>query len=73
MGAPENSSKELKDAALLENQSQQVRVEWIDVAKGLGIILVILGHTHALFRPYIYSFHMPLVFYYQVFLRIIPV
>ena len=41
------------------------RIEWIDCAKGLGILLVILGHTwgipHWLYCL-IYSFHMPLFF-----------
>lgn len=44
-----------------ENQ----RIDWIDIAKGIGIILVVLGHcvvktdfTH----KFIFSFHMPLFF-----------
>lgn len=40
------------------------RIEWIDVAKGIGIILVIMGHTIALrYSKWIYSFHMPLFFF----------
>jgi acyltransferase len=34
----------------------------IDAAKGIGIILVVLGHTPGLpviLKEYIYSFHMP--------------
>lgn len=40
------------------------RVDWIDVAKGIGMILVIMGHTIQLdvVRP-IYAFHMPLFFF----------
>lgn len=39
------------------------RVGWIDVAKGIGIILVIFGHTFALSKIFvIYTFHMPLFF-----------
>lgn len=39
------------------------RIEWIDISKGIGIILVIMGHTIALCYSYpIYSFHMPLFF-----------
>lgn len=39
------------------------RVEWIDIAKGIGIMLVILGHTIALkYSSIIYTFHMPLFF-----------
>ncbi|MFW2488462.1 acyltransferase family protein [Clostridium chromiireducens] len=37
---------------------------FIDLAKGFGILLVILGHTHHIpFQGYIYSFHMPLFFF----------
>lgn len=50
------------------------RVEWIDVAKGLGMLLVILGHTMTTpirnsssicYSIYIgvYFFHMPFMFY----------
>ena len=39
------------------------RIEWIDVAKGIGIILVIMGHTFALkYSQVLYTFHMPLFF-----------
>jgi fucose 4-O-acetylase-like acetyltransferase len=44
------------------------RVEYIDIAKGIGILLVALAHADvSLFSPYlhrlIYSFHMPLFFF----------
>ncbi len=41
------------------------RIDWIDMLKGLGIILVVFGHTaHAkdTIRILIYSFHMPMFF-----------
>lgn len=41
------------------------RIAWIDMSKGIGIILVMIGHmetTEAL-RTYIFSFHMPLFFF----------
>lgn len=39
------------------------RIEWIDVAKGIGIILVIAGHTFQLsWSGPIYAFHLPLFF-----------
>lgn len=40
------------------------RIEWIDVAKGLLTILVVLGHTTAgsLLSTIIYSFHMAAFF-----------
>lgn len=47
------------------------RVEYIDAAKGIGIILVIFGHLLSLDSPLssiIYSFHMPFFFWYLAFL-----
>lgn len=46
------------------------RVHWIDVLKGIGIFLVIMGHTikDTYVYNWIYSFHMPLFFSYQAFL-----
>jgi fucose 4-O-acetylase-like acetyltransferase len=47
--------------------SQSVQVQWIDIAKGIGIILVVIGHfiNNKYFgglKEYIYWFHMPLFF-----------
>jgi acyltransferase len=41
------------------------RTAWIDIARGIGIIFVIYGHTlgAAGFRYLIYAFHMPLFFF----------
>lgn len=43
------------------------RIIWIDISKGLGIILVVLGHTSLskisqISYDWIYSFHMPLFY-----------
>ena len=41
------------------------REDWIDIAKGIGILLVIIGHSSGrpmVLRQFIYSFHMPLFF-----------
>ena len=40
------------------------RNQWVDVAKGIAIILMILGHAAIpnSFSRFIYSFHMPLFF-----------
>lgn len=39
------------------------RIEALDIAKGVGIILVIIGHMSSSYlRDWIYSFHMPLFF-----------
>lgn len=44
--------------------TRSTRLEWVDAAKGLGIILVIVAHvwTRGPVRDFIYSFHMPLFF-----------
>ena len=42
------------------------RIQWIDVAKGIGILAVVLGHSLQMGSfPYriIYAFHMPLFFF----------
>lgn len=45
-------------------KKEDLRMEWIDISKGLGIILVIFGHIHSgKVRELIYSFHMPLFFF----------
>lgn len=55
--------EKLVDAELIK-----VRDESIDIAKGIGIILMIVGHCSFCFVDYpwvirgIYSFHMPLFF-----------
>ena len=40
------------------------RLKWLDIAKGLGIILMVLGHTSIpkFASDFIWSFHMPLFF-----------
>ena len=41
------------------------RENWIDIAKGIGILLVIIGHSSErpmVLKQFIYSFHMPLFF-----------
>lgn len=40
------------------------RLEWLDAAKGLGIVLVVIGHvwTRGAVRDTIYAFHMPFFF-----------
>jgi acyltransferase len=47
------------------------RLKYIDVAKGIGIILVLIGHilpTNSIVFKIIYSFHMPLFFIISGFL-----
>jgi fucose 4-O-acetylase-like acetyltransferase len=46
------------------------RLDWLDAAKGLGILLVMLGHTDipSQLKTYIYTFHMPLFFFLSGYL-----
>jgi fucose 4-O-acetylase-like acetyltransferase len=53
-----------------------LRLHYIDIAKGIGIILVVVGHTSTplYLHNIIYQFHMPLFFilsglflFYQVY------
>jgi len=48
------------------NYDKQSRELWLDTAKGIGIILVVLGHLCGGYLPllvkWIFSFHMPLFF-----------
>jgi fucose 4-O-acetylase-like acetyltransferase len=47
------------------------RINWMDIAKGLGIVLVIIGHTgssSSSLTTYIFSFHMPLFFFISGYL-----
>lgn len=39
------------------------RLDWVDKAKGIGILLVIYGHNYPFAESYIYGFHMPLFFF----------
>ena len=47
------------------NLAKNNRVQWVDICKGYGILLVVLGHTLRtdLSLVYIYGFHMPLFFF----------
>lgn len=40
------------------------RIHWIDVSRGIAMVLVVLGHIGMKnsFTQWIYSFHMPLFF-----------
>lgn len=65
------------DAALAAGSTSRARAEWVDVAKGMGIVLVVFGHAvdgvlaariadpaggWATSYFAVYSFHMPLFF-----------
>lgn len=42
----------------------QNRNRWLDIAKGIAIILMVAGHTPipSVMSHFIYAFHMPLFF-----------
>ena len=48
----------------MNTQNLSKRLPWIDVLKGIGIILVVIGHVYSGTTIYnwLYSFHMPLFF-----------
>jgi uncharacterized membrane protein YcfT len=52
--------------AMLESARDELRPEriaWIDVARGIGILLVVLGHLESgLSNRVIYAFHIPFFF-----------
>lgn len=50
---------------MVETGATSKRIEWVDVAKGVAIVLVALGHQVPLPSPiktWIFSFHIPLFF-----------
>lgn len=59
----EVSTKNIQKKKFLENKK---RIDYFDIAKGIGILLMIIGHMdlkkYPLINHFIYSFHMPLFF-----------
>lgn len=55
---------------LTTNEINKTRIEWIDIAKGIGIFLMVIGHTSIpkIGSHWIYSFHMPLFFFLSGYL-----
>ena len=50
---------------------KHMRYGYIDILKGIGVVLMILGHMHFcddIFNKYIFGFHMPLFFIISGFL-----
>lgn len=48
-----------------ESTTSYKRIQWVDIAKSIGLLLMILGHGKLLnldAKQFIYSFHMPLFF-----------
>lgn len=65
----------MADIKLITKGSDTVRIKWVDRAKGIGIVLVVIGHIlgdqHVLSLLYqlIYAFHMPLFFVISGYLQ----
>lgn len=58
-------AKTTRDPAHSSVSTVGKRLDWVDIAKGIATILVIVGHTisyNSPYRQYIFSFHMPLFF-----------
>lgn len=51
--------------------NEKTRIAWIDIVRGIGIFLVIMGHTYRSNQVlnWIVSFHMPLFFILSGWLR----
>ena len=46
------------------NKNLTNRIQWVDTAKGIGLLCVILGHLNVPYlATWIYTFHMPLFFF----------
>lgn len=43
-------------------EKEKSRVDWVDIYKAIGILLVVVGHTTGNFNNYIYQFHMAAFF-----------
>lgn len=54
------------------NKQLDNRIKWVDIAKGIGIISVVVGHLYEgilhLTMPIIYLYHIPLFFFISGFL-----
>lgn len=50
---------------MVNNETNVERLHYVDIIKGIGIILVVLGHTYRgnVVQNWLYSFHMPLFFF----------
>jgi len=46
---------------------EKVREEWVDIARGIAMLLVVLGHM-GVARTFIYTFHMPVFFFISGYL-----
>ncbi|WP_293729844.1 acyltransferase family protein, partial [uncultured Phascolarctobacterium sp.] len=61
----EQSRAEQSRAEQSRAEQSRARLSWLDVLKGIGIILVAIGHVYSnkTVFDWLYSFHMPLFFF----------
>lgn len=52
----------MKQAVQLNTIENKRRLEYIDIAKGIGVLLVVWSHAMGPYKDYLYQFHMPLFF-----------
>lgn len=57
----------------VESRVPSLRIPWVDSCKGIGILLVVLGHTSdgTWMQRFIYVFHMPLFFFFSGFVHVV--
>lgn len=50
-----------------KNLDRQTRLDWLDMVRAVGIILMVAGHIGfgKIFDHYIHAYHMPLFFLFQ--------
>ncbi len=44
------------------------KIQYLDVARGIGIISIVVGHTHSPLRDFVYLYHLPLFFFISGYL-----
>lgn len=57
---------EIENVGTKDRKDSNKRIDYFDIAKGIGILIMIIGHMnlkqYPLIKNFIYSFHMPLFF-----------
>lgn len=51
------------DLVVQDRVNDSQRILWVDIYKGIAIILMVIGHATGKFNSYIYQFHMPAFFF----------
>lgn len=52
----------MEEKEIVQVHGKKPRIEYLDVAKGIGIMLVVWAHAKAPYMQYMYLFHMPFFF-----------